>query len=277
MGRAAEVEREIRRRLDAFPGEASLTVEALRPDGTAETWISHRAEEVYPAASLIKLPLLIAALEAAERGELPLDRAIAVGGERTGGAGVVEHFRPGTLLTLADLLFCMIAVSDNAAANHVLALLDFAAVNETATRLGLRKTVLRRRMMNAAARTAGRENVTTAADSHSLLRQLVQPSLLSPSVAARALGILARQQIKLGGATFLPDERVAHKTGDLEGIFHDVGIIDPGGPVPVVYAFLSAGVPNLGEASVVAGRIAELVAVAVPAAEVTGERRAEEG
>ncbi|MGE5623599.1 MAG: hypothetical protein ACM3UP_01085, partial [Methanocella sp.] len=68
------------------------------------------------------------------------------------------------------------------------------------------------------------------------------------------------QQHKLGFATFLPDERVAHKTGDLLGIFHDVGLLDPEGPVTVVYTFFSAGAPNLGEASVVAGRIGERVA-----------------
>ncbi len=261
---------EIMRLLKSFPGEVSLTVEALLPGGAAETWISHRAEVVYPAASLIKLPLLIAALEAAERGELALDREVAVGGERTGGAGVVEHFRPGTLLTLADLLFCMIAVSDNTAANHILDIIGFEAVNGFSARLGLEDTVLRRRMMDSAARAAGRENVTSAADLHSLLRQLVRPDRLSPSVAATALGILARQQIKLGCATFLPDERVAHKTGDLEGIFHDVGVIDPGGPVPVVYTFFSAGAPNLGEASVVAGRIGEL-AVELAAAAGQGD------
>ncbi|MDI6871457.1 MAG: class A beta-lactamase-related serine hydrolase [Bacillota bacterium] len=262
---------EVKGLLEAFPGEVSLAVEVLPEGGGPGARLSHRAEEAYPAASLIKLPVLLAALEAAERGELPLEQEVAVGGEATGGAGVVEHFHPGTRLTLGDLLLCMTAVSDNAATNHVLDLVGFEAVNALSSRLGLKDTLLRRRMMDAAARAAGRENTTTAADMHRLLRQLVRPELVSPRVAAHARRLLALQQLKLGFGTFLPEERVAHKTGDLAGLFHDAGLVDPEGPVTVVYAFLSRGVENLGEASVAAGRVGQ--AVAAWAASLAGEGR----
>lgn len=252
---------EVRALLGSLPGRVSLTVEAVSTaTSPVEVRLGHRPAEVYPAASLIKLPVLLTALEAVERGELSPDRKFTVGGEETGGAGVVEHFRPGTALTLADLLFCMIAVSDNAAANHVLDLLGCAAVNALCARLGLADTMLRRRLMDLAASQAGRENTTSPRDMHRLLRELRAPRLLSPAVAAQARSFLARQQHKLGWATFLPEERLAHKTGDLEGLFHDVGLLDPEGPVTVIYTFLSAEVGNFGEASVVAGRVGEVVA-----------------
>jgi beta-lactamase class A len=247
--------------LSEWPGQVSLTVEALAPGGGATGFCLQRhPEAVYPAASLIKLPILLTVLEAAECGGLSLATEVVVGGEGTGGAGVVEHLRPGTRLTLADLLFCMIAVSDNAATNHVLDLVGLEAVNAWSEGMGLAGTVLRRRMMDGEARRAGRENLTTPADIHRLLRELQTPVRLSPAVTARARALLARQQLKLGWATFLPDERLAHKTGDLEGLFHDAGVLDPDGPVPVVYTFFSAGGANLGEASLLAGRVGETVA-----------------
>lgn len=252
--------RELETLLAKLPGPVSLTLEAHPAGGRAGFSFVHQPNLSYPAASLIKLPILLAALSLAERGELDLTARVAVGGEGTGGAGVIEHLAPETLLSVGDLLFFMIAVSDNAATNHLLDLIGFAAVSRWVQEFGLEGTVLRRKMMDAAARQAGRENLTTAADQHRLLRELVAPAALSPGVAAQARGFLACQQFKLGFATFLPDERVAHKTGDLEGVFHDVGLVDPEGPVPLVYTFLSATGVNLGEASLVAGRAGEVAA-----------------
>lgn len=257
---------EVEEILAELPGEVSITVEALGGGTAPDLEWAHRPEVVYPAASLIKLPILLTALEAAARGGFSLEQVVEVGGEATGGAGVVEHFRPGTRLTVGDLLFCMIAVSDNAATNHVLDLLGMDQVNVFAGQMGLRRTVLRRKMMDSGARAAGRENLTTPEDLHCLLRELVEPRRLSPETARQALALLTRQQFKLGWATFLPEERLAHKTGDLEGIFHDAGILDPAGPVPVVYTYFSAGQAEIGESSVAAGRIGRIVAERLRAA-----------
>lgn len=255
------MEREIAEELAALPGRVSATIEALGlPAGESEWLFTREAERPHVAASLIKLPILLTVLVAAEQGEVSLNCQLKVGGEETGGAGVVEHFRPGTTLTLADLLFCMIAVSDNAATNRVLDLIGLEPVNAFCREFGLTDTVLRRRMMDAAARAEGRENLTTAADVHRLLREILRPQRLSSSVAAQARTLLAAQQVKLGWALFLPEERLAHKTGDLEGVFHDAGLLDPEGPVPLVYTFLSSGVPDVGEAAVVAGRVGQRAA-----------------
>lgn len=244
-----------------LPGRVSLTLEACPPaGGEGGLAFALAPEETYPAASLIKLPILLAVLSLAGQGEVDLTARVAVGGEGTGGAGVIEHLTPGTLLTVADLLFFMIAVSDNAATNHVLDLVGFAAINDWMARFGLAGTTLRRKMMDVEARRAGRENLTTPADQHRLLREIACPTQLLPAVAARARALLAHQQFKLGFAAFLPDERVAHKTGDLEGIFHDVGLVDPEGPVPLVYTFLSETGLDLGEVSLAAGRAGELAA-----------------
>lgn len=256
-----QIEREVDAILSELPGEVSLTIEVLSGDRARPPFkLSRRPEAVYPAASLIKLPVLLTVLEASERGELSLDLRIPVGGEGTGGAGIIERFRPGTDLTLGDLLVCMIAVSDNAAANHVIDLVGMEAVNAFSARLGLKATALRRKMMDWEARAQGRENTTSPADLHRLLCELRKPRSLSPAVAARARALLAAQQFKLGWATFLPEERLAHKTGDLAGVFHDAGLLDPEGPATVVYTHFSAGVPNIGESSVAAGRIGRAVA-----------------
>jgi beta-lactamase class A len=153
----------------------------------------------------------------------------------------------------------MIAISDNTATNRVLDRLGFAAVNDVLARLGLRETLLRREMMDLQARAQGRENVTTATDIHNLLGENLHPKRLDPEVAAEALTFLERQQLPQGLGFFLPEGSFAHKTGELEGVFHDVGILWPHGPEPVIMTFLSKDVQSVPEAQIAAGRIGRLV------------------
>lgn len=244
---------EIESLVASAPGRVALTVEA---DGQA---FLHRADEVFASASLIKVPILLAVLTAVRRGEADLAVRFPVPAEKVGGCGLVEFFSPDDQLSLHDLLLCMIAISDNAATNEVIDHFGMPMVNEYLRSLGLERTVLRRRMMDGAARLAGRENTTTPREMHSLMAEILRPRRVDGWVAATALGYLEKQLFPQGAAQFLPEGSVAHKTGELEGTFHDAGIILARGKCPVVYTYLSDGQPNLGESQVHAGRIGEIL------------------
>jgi beta-lactamase class A len=167
-------------------------------------------ERVFPAASTVKLFVASAFWRSAlDPDELVDDVPPA------GSAGVAEYLSPAARLTLGDLALLMLALSDNAATNLLIDRLGFDAVNDEITRLGLERTVLRRRMMSP-----GPENETCALDlARGLGRILDEPHI----VAALELNLDSQLRYHLPA-----DVRVAAKTGELDTVFHEVALLDDG-------------------------------------------------
>ncbi len=218
----------------------------------AESAVFLRADEVFPAASLAKLPIAVELLRRTDLGQFTLTERFDTSAEpRVGGGGVLDYLDPSVQLSLNDLCFMMLAVSDNTAANFLLSLVGMGEVNETLSRLNLTHTRLARLFMDWTARAAHRENVTTAADMFALM------SLLRGNALPGARGIremLAAQQLAEDVLAWLPaSAHLAHKSGALDDIFHDVGILTgPGGAC--VYAVLTADQPAMPEARAAVGR-----------------------
>jgi beta-lactamase class A len=69
-------------------------------------------------------------------------------------------------------------------------------------------------------------NITTAADIGWLYAQLLQGLVVSPEASAEMLALLTDQQVNDRLPAHLPEGTVvAHKTGNLDGIVHDAGVI----------------------------------------------------
>ncbi len=148
--------------LAGFPGKVALAVEHL---DTGARWAL--GDEVRPAASLVKVPLAIAALRLAERGELDLHERVVVARLAADDEADFDNLGQapaGVRSTWAKILDRMITESDNAATNALIDRLGMDALAPIASELGLVHTTLTRRMLDAAARAAGRENLTTAAE-----------------------------------------------------------------------------------------------------------------
>lgn len=189
--------------------------------------VSLNGAEPVPAASTIKVPLLVLALQDVAAGRRDLDDDVPVPAERAGGAGVLRLLPSVGRLRFGELLTLMIAVSDNAASNLVIELLGLDDADQRLAALGLTGTRLRRRLMDAEAARAGLENVTTADDQSRLLDRLAGPDLLPAPLRAFALGVLAEQQVNDRMPTQLGDDvRCLHKTGELPGVRHDVGLLE---------------------------------------------------
>jgi beta-lactamase class A len=215
-----------------------------------------RGEEVVPAASTIKVPILAAVLKEVGSGRLELERPMPIPARRAGGSGVVQALTGVVSLTLADLLTLMIIVSDNAATNVIIELVGMDHINAFCTEHGLRGTVLRRRMMDAEAASQGLENTTTALDQAKLLDAVAEGAMLAEPLRTFALQTLAAQQFTDALPSLLPDSvQVAHKTGELPGVRHDVGIITAANGRRAVVSVLVTGLdggsisPRAGEAS----------------------------
>lgn len=257
MGALEHLRQQIDQLIQTAPGRVGLVVKDLSTEETLH-W---SPEERFPAASVIKIPILVEALRQEQAGRLRLDERIPVRAEdKVGGFGILKELPSVETVSLLDLLTLMIIISDNTATNLCIARVGMDAVNETMASLGLRATVLQRKMMDVAARERGLDNFTSAGDIARLLELIATDKVLTPEACTRALDILTRQQVNDRLPLLLPSQvKVAHKTGELPGIRHDVGIlfIDPR---RVVIAALTKDFSAQLSQGLVGGEASELIA-----------------
>ena len=208
--------------LRQLPGEIAAYYHDLH---TGRSW-GWNAEVDFPAASVIKVPIMLAVLQAAQGGQLSLDQKVMVEfRHHVGGAGVLFELHDGVQLTVLDLCRLMIVVSDNVASNLLLDLLPEGALVNLFRQLGMHRTVLGRRFMEQP--RLGHDNRTTAYDMGLCMAALARGEILDRTHTNQAMSILRRQQFREKIPLMLPPElSVAHKTGELDGVRHDVGIIE---------------------------------------------------
>lgn len=214
--------RQILTQLRQMPGEIAAYYQDLH---TGRCW-GWNAELDFPAASVIKVPILLAVFQAAQHGLLSLDQKVQVElRHHVGGAGVLFELHDGIEVTVLDLCRLMIVVSDNVASNFLLDLLPEGAMTQFFTQLSMHQSVLGRRFMEQP--RPGHDNRTSAFDMGVCMVALARGDLLDRSHTNQALSILRRQQFREKIPLMLPPElSVAHKTGELEGIRHDVALVE---------------------------------------------------
>ena len=209
-----------------FHGEAGVLIEDL---GTG--WkLGYQYQERFPAASLVKVPVMAACFEAAQQGQLDLSEQLVLKrSDKVGGSGVLKEKPSGAALTVRELIELMVTESDNTAANMLIGRIGFDTLNHSFEKQGLGGTVLVRKMMDFSKRRDGVENYTTAEDVASVLRRLYYFQMVSPPVSSKCLELLMRQKINDRIPAGLPPEIVvAHKTGLENGVCHDSGIVFTG-------------------------------------------------
>ena len=226
------------------------------------------------AASTMKLPVLVAALRRAERGELDLDRSVHVHADfdsQAPGARFAmdesedsdpETWRAlGGEARLGDLVERMVTLSGNLATNLVLeqvGVAEVAQVLEDSAAFG--GTTLPRGIEDYPARESGMDNLVTAADLALVVLALAEGRLAGPEATAEAERILRAQTFRDGIPAGLPDGlEIANKTGWIDGVNHDVALVRRDGQPPVALVVLATtpGEPEEREASI--ARIAAAV------------------
>jgi beta-lactamase class A len=232
--------------IDAFPAafERLLTPAtgvialAARHVESGRIWRRHE-RRLFPAASLIKLPILASFRDAVEAGSIdPMERTTVAAHARVEGTGVLKALAPGLTPTWEDLATLMITVSDNVATNLLIDRLGMDHIGRWIAGAGLTDTRLERRMMDRSAMSAGRSNWTSAADIETLLAAVVAGTCVSRDASAGMRRAFEAQQIQDRLARRLPEGvTVANKTGNFADVLHDAGILAwPGGTL-VVAAF----------------------------------------
>ncbi len=89
-----------------------------------------RADDIYPTASVIKLPVLLTLMQQVEDGLYDLDAPLMLRrADKIGGSGVLQHLSPGLTMPIRDWAFLMMSISDNLATNVLIDHVGVTAVN----------------------------------------------------------------------------------------------------------------------------------------------------
>lgn len=206
----------------AAPGR-SLAVRVVAP---AHCAASAAADVPHPAASVIKLPLVMALLRAAEAGRVDLDERVTIAElPTTRYASVMTAFGRESTLTLREMAALAIITSDNPLAVHLTERVGLEAVNRLLAGLGCSEAAtMAAGFSEAELGPANRANRLTAEDAIRIVAAIHENPIYRP--LERAM----ENNLRNGRMPALLDEdvTVAHKTGSLDGVVNDVGYVSRG-------------------------------------------------
>jgi beta-lactamase class A len=211
------LEHQVNSILSTVPGEYGFVIKT--ESGTAQSNENLRM----PAASTIKIPIMIEAFRQMETGELnPAERVKLTPDQKVAGSGVLSSFSEDVALPFVDVIKLMIMVSDNTASNAILRRVGFEKVNQLCEQIGCTDTRVERYFMDMEAKRQGRDNTTSAKDMLTFLEYMHDVSHHQKEM----LSILGNQQFNHKLAAYQPGEqlKIFHKTGELPGVEHDVGL-----------------------------------------------------
>ena len=264
---ARESDSELNQKFSALEKDSGGRLGVAMLDTGGGLRAGHRADQRFPMCSTFKFLAVAAVLARVDLGREPLDRRIAFG------AADLLEYAPVTSarlaegsMPLADLCEAAITVSDNTAANLILATLGGpAGLTSYVRSLGDRVTRLDRfePALNEATPRDVRDTTTPSAMLGNMrtllvggaLSQASRDKLIAWLVAARTGGRRLRAGVPAGW-------RVGDKTGSgSHGTTNDIGIIWPPGREPIlVAAYLTGTSHGDAQREAVLARIARLIA-----------------
>lgn len=211
-------------------------------DGEGRTLASRDADEIVYAASTVKLGIMLAAVRAAEVGELSLEdpvecrrRFVSHGSGRAFSVDP-EDADPsfpadGSSATVGELVRWTICRSSNEATNLLFDLLGPERIAAAFDLCAAHRTRMERRIGDLEARDTGLTNVTTAGDLARIMAAIVSGAVANGEHTAWMRRILSDQE-HLRIATVLPPGLPwGSKSGDVPGIEHDAAFVgDPASP-----------------------------------------------
>ena len=279
---AGDLQRVLDSAVARFPGKAGVWVHHLTTGEAAGV----RADTLFNSASVIKLPVLVLAMQLVDQGTLSLDERITVtAADMRGGSGILRLFDAGVQPTLRDVLTQMVVTSDNTATDLAIAKVGgVARVNDWLRGRGaaeaLRLTMTTGELFaayGALPSGAGRDEKTIKDPRYWLgamtpratgqlleaMQRCADGTQTGAPLASRARceDMLRMMRAQLSGQRRLPhfvSVPVAHKTGDFPPVLaNDVGILfTRSGPVVVAF-FANAITGSYAEAEDAEGRLAQ--------------------
>lgn len=181
----------------------------------------------FSAASTIKVPIMTAVYKKVEEQQLRFNTTITF----------KEHYcvpdspklstmKTGHKISIKKLVEYMITESDNTATNILIDIVGMDYINNIIEEIGLRDTILQRKMTDIEAMKLGKDNWTTPGEMIELLRKLLTNELANKKHTTEMIKFLCAQKDREKIPALLPPTvTVGNKPGELEGVRNDVGII----------------------------------------------------
>ena len=151
----------------------------------------------------------------------------------------------GARMTIRDLLYRMITQSSNVATNMIIAIVGARNVNATMRSLGANDIRVLRGVEDTRAFKKGLNNTTTAYDLMLIMEHIARKDVVSEAACDDMIGILLDQHFKdVIAGKLPPDVKVASKSGSIDGIHHDSGIVFLPNGQKYVVVLLSRGIAS---------------------------------
>lgn len=176
-----------------------------------------------PAASVIKLPILLDYFRAVGEGKLsPSDPVLYDVIHQTGGSGELQYKVPGFTLPSLEVARTMIQISDNSSTNIFIDNLGgMNEINQTFKRMGLENTYLQNWLPDLTG-----TNKISPKDMATVLYNIAYTPYLSSQNRELAMEILkGTHNNRLIPAGLPPKTQVAHKTGDIGESLGDSALV----------------------------------------------------
>ena len=209
-----------------------------------------RGEQPVRTASTIKLAIMAECFAEAAEGKLKLSEPVRLrASEKVSGSGILQELSDDISLPLRDVVDLMIVLSDNTGTNLILDRIGGNAVNERMAALGMTQTRVMRKILGDGSKLktevsgvtdegAKPENKkwgigrSSPREMVNLLEKLYRGELVSKTASEEMIEILKRQRDRNGIGRDMKDVTIASKSGALEHLRSDVGIIySKNGPV----------------------------------------------
>jgi beta-lactamase class A len=219
--------------------------------------ISINADTPVPTASVIKLTVLFEALKQIQAGKTRFEERVRLTKEnQVEGSGVLMFFDTPQSLTLKDVLTMMIIVSDNTATNVAIDRLGLKNIDNRIQWMGLKNTWLYKKVAKPAVGPMPPDQKqfglgkTTAREMAEVMERFATCNLNAPGNTAKptardqklcdaAMHMLRNQFYRNSIPRYLEsidttegESKIANKTGALDHVRNDVGIVSAkNGPV----------------------------------------------
>ncbi|MGH4138245.1 serine hydrolase [Clostridium sp.] len=209
-----------------FMKDKNLKYSIIVKDLKSDKICSINDKEVVPSASIIKLFIMAKTFQLVKNGELNLSDRISINNKERVPYSIIYLLDDKNTYTILDLITLMIIQSDNTATNQLIHMIGIEKINEFIRDLGFKDTILKRKMMDLDSRKLGIDNYTTARDVAKLLELMNKGQLINKNYSDIMLDIMKMQLDNSMMKVNLDEELIiAHKTGNLTNINHDVGIV----------------------------------------------------
>jgi beta-lactamase class A len=239
---------------DLLANIPALTGVVVRTMGDDPPLLALRGDERFAAASVIKLAIMATVYRAYDAGTAkPSDTVKTRAVDLIGGSDILAGSPAGKAWSIDALVNAMIRVSDNAASNTLITAFGMDTVNATMRLAGMANSRLARHFADVVPAWRRSENIITPNDTATLLYAFERgareglPTIASPQSCRAMIEVLLGNEDRTKIVRGLPaGTPCAHKTGEIDYVRNDAGIVDPFGDAPYILVVLTRNLKNYG-------------------------------